>query len=171
MTPHTYINFDKKYKREGRKFLKYKIIAAVAGFLILLAGIFYAVVYSPLFRVTKISIDNPLVGGNFMNNLKDFFVNQSKFTKFLGPDNILIWNAGKLGEFKKGPEIAEINFKKDYTERTVEINVRLRERFGVWCENGLQTTNNEQPSSADAWRASKQRRLAGGLIRTAFFSP
>jgi len=148
MTP-TYINFDKKHKREDKKFLKYKIIAAVAGFLILLAGVFYLLVYSPLLRITQINMDtNALArqslgdGGDLINNLKSFFVNQSKLTKFLGSDNILVWNIGKLGEFEKGPEIAEINLKKDYIERTINISVKLRERFGVWCEKGQQTITN-----------------------------
>ncbi|MFA5098892.1 MAG: hypothetical protein WC461_01585 [Candidatus Paceibacterota bacterium] len=153
MTPHTYINFDKKYKKEDQKFRKYKIIAAVAGFLILLGGFFYAVVYSPLFQVIKINVDNPLVDGDFANNLKDFFVNQSKFTKFLGPDNILIWNGNKLEKFEKDPEIAEISLKKDYAERTIEINVKLRERFGVWCQNSQQvnTSSTEQQVAESCW--------------------
>lgn len=156
MTLHTYINFDKKYKREDKKFLKYKIIVAVAGFLVLLAGIFYVVVYSPMFRITQINIGNAQFNGDLINNLKDFFVNQSKRTKFLGSDNILVWRAGKLGGFEKSPEIAEISLKKDYTERTVNISVKLRERFGVWCQNQPTTenkqliTDGEQPSFADA---------------------
>jgi len=141
MTSHTYINFDKKYKREGGKVLKYKIIVAVAGFLILLGGIFYAVIYSPLFRITQINTDmkTDLYGFNVVDNLKSFFVNRSKLAKFLGSDNILVWNVGKLGEFEKIPEIAEISLKKDYIERTIDISVKLRERFGVWC---LQTWTN-----------------------------
>jgi len=153
MTP-TYINFDKKHKREDKKFLKYKIIAAVAGFLILLAGVFYLLVYSPLLRITQINMDtNALArqslgdGGDLINNLKSFFVNQSKLTKFLGSDNILVWNIGKLGEFEKGPEIAEISLKKDYIERTIEIDVKLRERFGVWC---LQTRTNIDSTQTNA---------------------
>lgn len=143
MTPHTYINFDKKYKREGRKVLKYKIIAAAAGFLILLGGVFYVVVYSSLFHITRIDTDmsTDLYGFNVVDNLKSFFVNRSNLAKFLGSDNILVWNASKLGEFEKIPEIAEISLKKDYIERTIDISVKLRERFGVWCENGQQITN------------------------------
>ncbi len=156
MTPHTYINFDKKYKREDRKFLKYKIIAAVAGFLILLAGVFYAVVYSPLFRVAKINIDNPLVDGDFTDNLEDFFANQSKLAKFLGADNILVWSSDKLKEFKKGPEIAGISLKKDYIERTVDIGVKLRERFGVWC---LQTPINTDETQINADSISENQRV------------
>jgi len=149
MTPHTYINFDKKYKREGKKFLKYKIIAGVAGFLILLGGVFYAVIYSPLFHIARINTDmkTDLYGFNVVDNLKTFFVNQSKLTKFLGSDNILVWNIGKLGEFEKGPEIAEISLKKDYIERTIEIDVKLRERFGVWC---LQTRTNIDSTQTNA---------------------
>lgn len=145
MTP-TYINFDKKYRKEDKKFRKYKIIASVAGFLILLVGIFYAVVYSPLFYTTQIDTDikTDLYGYDIVNDLKDFFVNQSKITKFLGPNNILIWNANKLNKFEKDSEIAEISFEKDYVERTVKISVKLRERFGVWCNNKLQTINDEQ---------------------------
>ncbi|MFH1346792.1 MAG: hypothetical protein ABIH10_00900 [Spirochaetota bacterium] len=160
MTPHTYINFDKKYKREDKRFLKYKIIAAVAGFLILLGGVFYTAVYSPLFRITRINMDikTDLYRYDIVNELKDFFANQSKITKFFGPDNILVWNAGKLKEFEKGPEIAEISLKKDYVERTVDISVKLKERFGVWCSfqaqtnaDGTQTSAENPQVSASCW--------------------
>ncbi len=149
MTPHTYINFDKKYKKDDRKFRKYKIIAGVAGFLILLGGIFYAIAYSPLPKIKNLSVVQANIAvkqidtDKLAGELKDFFANRSKITKFLGADNILIWTEGGLAKFSKSPEIEEISMKKDYAERTVEISVKLRERFGVWCQNQL-TTNNQQ---------------------------
>lgn len=162
MTP-TYINFDKKHKREDKRFLKYKIIAGVAGFLILLGGIFYAVAYSPLFKITQINTDNRLADVNLTDNLKSFLAGRSKIAEFLGPDNILVWTAGGLKDFEKGPEIAEISLKKDYTERMIEIDVKLRERFGVWCENGQQAnaSSTEQQTTESCWWFDKDGVLFG----------
>ncbi len=148
MTP-TYINFNKKYKREDRKFLKYKIIAGVASFLILFGGVLYIVVYSSMFHITHISIDNAQLDASLISNLKDFFGNQSRITKFLGADNILVWNANKLTKLEKSPEIAEINFKKDYIERTINISVKLREKFGVWCSFQAQTSADYTQNDTD----------------------
>ena len=48
----------------------------------------------------------------------------------------MIWDNKKLAEFPKNPEIAEITIEKDYFERQIRINIKERERFGVWCETG-----------------------------------
>lgn len=143
MTSNNYVNFGRKNKEKDRRFLKYKIILAVAIFLILLGGIFYAVVYSPLFHITQINADKTQISADLINNLKDFFANRSKISKFLGPDNILIWNDGELNQFLQNPEVAEIALKKDYFKRTIEIKVGLRERFGVWCQQQLITGNQQ----------------------------
>jgi len=141
MTINSFGNFDKKYKEKTRKALKYKIIAAVAVFLILLIGVFYAVVYSPLFKIKKISLtyDDPAKTGErvdenaLISNLKDFFASRSRLNKFLGSDSLLIWNGKKLDNFGENSEISGLSLKKDYTNRTVEITVKLRQKFGAWC--------------------------------------
>jgi hypothetical protein len=133
------IYFDEKQRKKRRRILKLKIYGGIAAFFVLLIGAGYLIVYSPLFRITRIYADftqnNAENKEELFQNLKDFFAKQSKTAEFLGPENILIWKQEKIGEFLKSrPEIAEITIKKDYFKRQIEIKVKERERFGIWCQ-------------------------------------
>lgn len=119
---------DERQRKKDRKWLKIKIYIGVFCFLLLLAGIVYVVVWSPIFRIQNFIGDE-----NVVNQLKDFFSNQSKITFFLGPNNILVWNTVELADFNKSPEIAELSIEKDYLNHEIKIIVKEREKFGVWC--------------------------------------
>ena len=129
---------DERQRKKRRRILKLKIYGGIFLFLILAVGAAYLVVYSSIFQIRQITLinaDNKQINAdNIIENLKDFFVKQSKITSFLRADNILIWDSKKLAEFEKNPKIAEMTIEKDYFERQIRINIKERERFGVWCE-------------------------------------
>ena len=119
---------DEKQHRKKRRIFKLKIYVGLAIFLLLLAGIFYAVVYSPLFQITRINADTET------EKLKSFFSSRSKLAKFLGVNNILVWN-NNVGDFlKQNPQIINLSIKKNYFHREVDVNFQKRERFGIWCQ-------------------------------------
>lgn len=126
---------DEKQKRKNRRLLKIKIYVWFTALSLLLVGIFYTVVYSSVFRITKIDVDvnTDLYKPNLTEDLKIFFAGRSKIAKFLGADNILIWN-NKTDDFlKKNFQIISLSVKKNYFRREIKIGFQKRERFGVWC--------------------------------------
>lgn len=125
---------DERQRKKRRRLLKLKIYGGIFLFFILAVGAAYLVVYSPLFQIKQITADGKEVDGKeIIENLKNFFASQSKITSFLRANNILIWDNKKIAEFPKNPKIAEITIEKDYFERQIKINIKERERFGVWC--------------------------------------
>jgi len=130
---------DERQRKKHRRLLKLKIYAGVAGFLLLLIGGAYAVVYSPLFQIKNIAVTQTntntkqIDGDSLMQDLKNFFVSQSKVTEFLGINNILIWNNTKLVQFQKNSAIANLTIEKDYWHHQIKIIVSEREKFGIWC--------------------------------------
>ncbi len=78
-----------------------------------------------------------------MEELKSFFSNRSNLAKFLGVNNILIWNNDVKDFLKQNPQIINLSVEKNYFKREVEINFQKRERFGVWCEKQRLTVNGQ----------------------------
>lgn len=130
------IYFNERQQKRRRQILKLKIYGGITAFFILIIGVGYLIVYSPLFRIKNISILRTSDVQKLEKNLKVFFANQSKIDKFLGANNILIWKQEKIGEFLKNePQIAELTIEKDYFKRLIKIEAKEREKFGIWCAN------------------------------------
>lgn len=131
---------DERQRKKQRRLLKFKIYAGVAVFLLLIVAGAYAVIYSPLFQVKNITViqtnmdAEQIDADSIIQDLKNFFVSQSKITEFLGVNNILIWNNSKLNQFPKNSEISNLTIEKDYWHREIKITVSEREKFGIWCE-------------------------------------
>ncbi len=123
--------------------LKIKIYGGLTIFFLLIIGAGYLVVYSSVFQITRIDVDiNADLRGfetQIIEDLKILFTNQSKISSFLGPDNILIWESGDdIEQFKKNnPLIAYLVISKDYIERKIKIEVKGREKYGVWCKSAI----------------------------------
>lgn len=139
-----YLNKN-SYKKKSDWKLKFYIIIAVL--IIVLGGIIYAVVYSPLFKIKNISVEGSQIFNNdiLIQDLGDFFTQQSGMAKILKMGNILSWETDKnvLNNFiKKYPHIAELSIDKDYIHRQIKISVKEREKFGIWCV--VNRPNDEQ---------------------------
>ncbi len=149
---HGEIYFDERQRKKRRRFLKLKIYGGIITLFILIAAAVYVIAYSPLFHIKNIiQTNNDLTQVNadqLIKNLKNFFANQSKIAGFLGPDNILIWNKEALTKFTKAPAVAGLTIKKDYFKREIQISVKERERFGVWCP--LSSVDNASTTTAVA---------------------
>lgn len=138
-------------QRQRRRLLfKIKIYSGIAILIALLAGIFYLVAYSKIFKIKDIIIvqvnqNDTNIGkspdtdlqNNLLADLRNFYANRSKINSFLGTDNILAWDPGKLPDsdlfWKKYASISKVIIKKDYFKRTLEIDYEKRDRYGVWC--------------------------------------
>ncbi|MDI6717741.1 MAG: hypothetical protein QMD86_01690 [Patescibacteria group bacterium] len=107
----------------------------LGGAVFILAAI-YAIFYSPAFKIQKIEISgaNSLVSAELIQNLKDYFENQSKISLLLGSDNILTW--GDSAEFLKlHPQFESLKMERNYLSRRINIEVKERKNYGIWCQN------------------------------------
>ncbi len=135
---------DEKQRQKKRRIFKIKLYAGLAISLFLLAGLFYAVVYSSMLRITQINTDftqiySDEIKKQIIQDLRDFFANQSKIAKFLGADNILVWSDNAENFLKTKPYLIGLAIEKDFFKRQVLIKTEVREKFGIWCQL---TTNN-----------------------------
>ncbi|MBN2197690.1 hypothetical protein JW698_00610 [Candidatus Wolfebacteria bacterium] len=111
-------------------------------FFILIIGIIYLIIYSPFFQIKNINIEwikekkesKQLNNEFFIQDLKNNFIKQAKFIKFLGANNILIWKE-KVPEniFKIYPQITELIIEKNYFKREIKLIIQERQKTGIWC--------------------------------------
>jgi hypothetical protein len=141
---------DERQRKKRRRFLKLKIYGGLFLFFILVIGAGYLIVYSPLFQIKNINSDNE----NLTEQLKSYFAGQSTIARILGPNNILVWTDKTDSFIKEHPRIAELTIKKDYLNRQIEINVKEREKFGIW--RPLLFLNNASTTEANFTSSSSE---------------
>jgi len=109
--------------------------------LIIIFGSIYAVRYSNLFKIKNISVDGVqnISSDELVGNLKSFFIDRSKIAGFLGDDNILAWGGGEDDFLTKHPQFESLNIKKHYFGKEINIDVKEREKFGIWCFKARKT--------------------------------
>lgn len=99
---------------------------------LLFIAVFYAVVDSPIFQVKEFKIINngQLTGEAVMANLQPFVLN-NRLKIFLGVKNLLVWNK-KIFNVSNAT-IAEVRIERHWFKRSVDISVKEKERFVIWC--------------------------------------
>ena len=131
----SYIN-EKQQKRK-KLILKIKIYGSFIFLVLLIIGIFYLFIYSPLFQIKK--IDSNLSKGDIKDfdkiksDLAFFFATRSKTASILGTSNMLIWKNYAEDFLKYQPTISNLTIEKDYFNRTININIENRKKFGIFC--------------------------------------
>ncbi|HDH31513.1 MAG TPA: FtsQ-type POTRA domain-containing protein [Candidatus Wolfebacteria bacterium] len=129
------IYLDDKQLRRKLLVFKLKIYSSITVFFLLVVGICYLIIYSPFFQLKNIEIvgNRDFEKSELIQELKLFFISQSKLASILGPNNILIWKED-IDQFKKSnPLIADLVISKDYPNRKIKIEVKERKKFGIWC--------------------------------------
>jgi len=125
---------------------KGKIFLVVIIFILIIGGLIYLIDFSPAFKVKEIKINGveQLDDNEIIAQLKNFVTNQSRITKILGPDNILSWPRDYSEFTKNYPIFEKFDIKKSFLEHTIVVDVKEREKFGVWCLQAPLNTNNTQ---------------------------
>ena len=110
--------------------VKLYAIAALAFFAI--AALFYGAVNAPFLRASEMNIS----GANRVG--RELIINQlqqkklsSMLNRFLGFNNILIWNEGEVG--LNNSLIAAAMVARNWSERKVAIAVTEKKNFAIWC--------------------------------------
>jgi hypothetical protein len=129
-------------RRRGKKrfFARLKIFGVSALAVVFLFAGAYFLFCSDFLKIKEIKSE--FSGGSAIpeltEGLKKFFVSRAGFWGRLGGDSIFIWKNGELPEIflAEYPKAEKIFISKDYWDRAVLIEVKERERFGVWCSRG-----------------------------------
>lgn len=158
------IYFDERQNRKRRRILKLKIYSGLAAFFILLTGFAYLIIYSPIFKIKNINFiyisEDKTLGKSLnkeevVNDLKNVLICESRLAKFLSPNNILSWkNYGFDYFFKIYPQIAELEIKKEYFKRQVDLSIKERERKGIWCLKTKTDVNETQINTEGFYESS-----------------
>ncbi|MFH2013772.1 MAG: hypothetical protein ABIJ17_02270 [Patescibacteria group bacterium] len=100
--------------RKKRKDKKFRRIFLLIFLLILISFILFL---SPLFKIKYVNVDNQEIKDNF--DYKNIFLFTNKKIK--------------IDLLNKFPKIADIQIKKNYFKRSIELEIEQRERLGIVC--------------------------------------
>ncbi|MFH1308592.1 MAG: hypothetical protein ABIH51_01100 [Patescibacteria group bacterium] len=100
--------------RKKRKDKKFRRIFLLIFLLILISFILFL---SPLFKIRIVNVDNQEIKDNF--DYKNIFLFTNKKIK--------------IDLLNKFPKIADIQIKKNYFKRSIELEIEQRERLGIVC--------------------------------------
>jgi len=122
-------------QKTSKSKIKLIVFLLVFAFLALVFGGGYLVYASDFFKIKNIEISGVknYSKENLTADLKDFFKSRSAISSFLGPDNILVWNAEVSAFLAKTPQLKNLNIEKDIFNRSVKVDAQEREKFGIWC--------------------------------------
>ncbi len=120
---------EKRRRQRG----KIKIFFFIFLFLVLAGGLFYLVVFSPVFKVKKIKIEGDFNQQELISKLEQFIAENSKISQLLGVENILFWYGDLTPLAKNYPVIKEIILKKSLFKQEITIKINERDKFGTWC--------------------------------------
>lgn len=124
-----------KEKKRSELLSKFFIYGGLILVFILISFSVYAVRYSNFLKIKKISVSGvqSFSSDELLGNLRSFFIKDSKVAEFLGIDNILAWgNAEKF--LKNYPQFESLEIKKNYFSKEIDVEVKEREKFGIWCQ-------------------------------------
>ena len=131
---------DERERLKRNRLLKFKIYGVSLVFLLLAAGAGYLIFFSTFLKIKEISIiriaqnNQPIYPDQeLIDDLKKFFNGEKKSFLFFEPDHILGWNESAEAFLENYRGIEKLKIKKDYFERKIKIEVKEREKFGVWC--------------------------------------
>jgi hypothetical protein len=126
------IYFDQQQLRKQRRFLRLKLYFGIFIFILICFAAFYIVLYSPIFQIRNFSIRGAeYFSDEAILNIVQPIVLNSKIRNFLGQNNLLSWREGKIDT--SNTSLSEVYIDRDWFCQAVEINVKERERFAIWC--------------------------------------
>lgn len=126
------VYLDQEQLRKKRTAFRFKIYLAGFGLAILMLGLGYALVYSPVLKIDKFVIqDSERLSDESVLAILKPLVLKSRIANFLGWHNFLAWSKGEVDVSGTALLTAEID--KGWLTRSIIIEVKERERFGIWC--------------------------------------
>ena len=120
-------------KKKSRFGLKLFIFCAV--FFIFAAGIFYLIIFSPVFEINKISVNGlEDVKPEEIQKIADNILSVKFFNKIPKNNPILLPEQEITRRILNNfPKIKEVTLTKKFRENTLLINITEREPAAIWC--------------------------------------
>ncbi|MEK7195269.1 MAG: hypothetical protein AAB655_01080 [Patescibacteria group bacterium] len=91
---------------------------------------------SPLFTVKRITVSGNGITPekDILDLLRSKIGNGNLFLAMAGLNNVLAWpSAVEKSDLRFLSSLSELSVKKDYGKGTVNVTVKERDRYGVWC--------------------------------------
>jgi len=129
--------FVDQESREKERFRR-KIfgIVCIVLFFLFVSGLIYLVGFSQFSKVTAITIlGTDRISQDDVLRAFETAVQKNPFVRYLSAENFFLWPSGKVTIGYTMVETAVV--KKNFITRSVEIVVKERERFGVWCSSDV----------------------------------
>lgn len=118
----------RKQKRDFRLKLYFGFLILIAVFLL----IFYVLFYSPIFQIKQFNIaGKDRLSDEAIMNILQPLVFKTRLENFLGSKNFLAWKSGELDVSKTA--LAEAQIEKDWIRQAINIRIKERGRFAIWC--------------------------------------
>lgn len=153
---------DAKQVLRRKRTFRIKFYFIIFLFLILLASIFYLLVYSSVLKIKNISVENIkfLTQDEIIRLVKPIVLG-GKLGGLAGFENMISWPNGEI--IAPHPIISSINIKKNWFRKTIEVRVNERQRFAVWCQQETQNSADKartnlalRDESTSCWWMDKQ---------------
>ncbi|NCN53164.1 hypothetical protein GW950_01730 [Candidatus Wolfebacteria bacterium] len=128
-----YYDYQKTGKNKSSSRIRaYFILLGMGLFFVLIT---YAVVYSPLFQIREFNISGTdrLSNESTIKLLRPLILT-TRVKNFLGIDNLLVWNNDDMDLSKTA--LLELNIDRDWLNQSVNIKLKYREQFAIWCSTG-----------------------------------
>ncbi len=126
---------DKKAIVRRKRIFRIKIYFLIFFAALVSFGIYYLVLYSSVFKIKSIIIENNkfLTNEEIIRDLKQYVL-RGGFAGQAGFDNLFSWPSGKIAV--ADPAVSELKINKNWIGREVKVSVEERERFAIWCVFG-----------------------------------
>lgn len=124
-------NLRQSRKSEQQSRIKFYFIGA--GALLLIIGLIYVILFSPVFKIRAFNIS----GGEhhtdkeIMDIISPLVLN-TRVKIFLGQNNLLSWNIPRPDISKTA--LSEAVIDREWIRQSISISVRERERLAIWCD-------------------------------------
>ncbi|HUZ92394.1 MAG TPA: hypothetical protein VNG29_00140 [Candidatus Paceibacterota bacterium] len=155
------IDLTEMHERRKRRKRFTVVLLAALGIYVLLLATALIVLKSPVFRVQSVSVvgNAAIASGSILDVVRsDALQGPWRPVKaMLGFQNMLIWpHALKTSSLALIPGVARVTLAKDYSARSIVVNVTERSPYGIWCfapapPGGQNATSTGLPGSAPCW--------------------
>ncbi len=123
---------DPQQFQKTRFSFRIKIFLIGLGAVIFLLGLGYLLIYSPLLKIKELVVQgNEHLSQESVLAIVKPAVLKGGWANFWGEDHFLAWSKGKIDVSKTA--LLEASIDKDWLVRSITIQVKERERFGIWC--------------------------------------
>src|SRR3989344_6051606 len=129
------IYLDQRQVHSDRRKFRIKLYLRLSGLFLILLGLFYLVVYSPMFQIKEFKIcGRQRLSEEAILKILEPLILDGRLDNFLGFNNLLVWSQNNLNFNRTALASAKLN--RDWLRQNIEIKIQERDRLAIWCNSG-----------------------------------